>query len=543
MILVCLTLIIFALVFAVVLSTSKPKTTSQIPTEGQVVLSTSKPKTTPQIPTEGQDRRCGNLDKPPHIVLVLSDDLGWNDVGYNNERMKTPVIDALAKNGVIFDNMYSQPACTPSRAAILTGRYPANVGLQHLVIEEMQPFALPLNYTMLSVKLKELGYMNHMVGKWHLGYCNWKYTPLWRGFDSFYGVLNGFLSDYFSHITNSPFFGPKEGVGLDFRDNTGAVLHENGTHATFLFTERAQMVIEKHNPVVPLFLYLPFLLPHGPIQPPPGFEESAEGINNTLRRPYAEVMGALDEAIGNVTQTLKDKGMWDDTLFIFQSDNGGDIAFGGSNYPLRGNKATLWEGGIRVPSFAHGSMLEKTKYVNHELMHVSDWFPTLLKLAGGTPDPDLDGIDQWDTMCRGDPSKRTEILHHLDTHEATPAAALRMGDYKYFEGYFNLVPQRIVINAQHPFDDWFRPPEDPSAYVPNGTLYQENINNTFLFNIKDDEYETNNLVDDPAMQDKLQEMKDRLQYYKDNMAPLYFPDDVEESNPIYSNGVWTPGFC
>ncbi|XP_002730757.1 arylsulfatase B-like [Saccoglossus kowalevskii] len=485
---------------------------------------------------------CGDLGKPPHIVLVLADDVGWNDVGWNNDFMPTPILNELASNGVILNNTYSQPACSPSRAALLTGKYPANAGIQHLVVQEQHPYYLPLHNTLLSTKLKELGYMNHAIGKWHLGFCNWKYTPLWRGFDSFYGIFNGYLSDYSTHIVHSPFIGEPGASGLDLRDNTGVVAHENGTHVTYLFTERAERIIRNHNPAAPLFLYTALLVPHGPLDAPPGFENSVE-VNDTRRREYAGMISAMDEAVGNITNALKDKGMWNDTLFIFLSDNGGDMFYAGNNYPFRGNKASLWEGSVKIPGFIYGNMLEKKGYSNNELIHFTDLFATLLSAAGGTPDDDIDGINQWDTVCRGDASKRSEILLHLDTFEATRGAALRMNDYKYIEGITELVPQRVEAHERFHLDQWYVPAEHPDAPIPDAPLISQNVNNTFLFNLRDDPLETTNLATDPEMQDILEEMQARLQYYKDNAAPLWYPENIDESDPKYFDGAWTPGWC
>ncbi|XP_077865368.1 arylsulfatase B-like [Saccoglossus kowalevskii] len=153
---------------------------------------------------DGDDDSCDVSGKQPHIVVVLIDDAGWNDVGWNNDFMPTPVLNELAYNGVILNNMYAQPLCTPSRIALLTGRYPAKVDMQHSVVLPSQPYYLPSEYSTLANKLKEVGYMNHVVGKWNIGSCNWTYTPLWRGFDSHYGCYEATISDYETHMLNWP---------------------------------------------------------------------------------------------------------------------------------------------------------------------------------------------------------------------------------------------------------------------------------------------------------------------------------------------------
>nr|XP_006821176.1 PREDICTED: arylsulfatase J-like [Saccoglossus kowalevskii] len=397
-------------------------------------------------------------------------------------------------NGHSSDHLY---ACigdcrSRSRVALMTGRYPAKANMQHLVVIPMQPYYLPLNYSTLADKLKEQGYMNHIVGKWHLGDCSWSMTPMWRGFDSHYGCYQGATSDFESHVLTIPFQGPPLATGIDMRDNTGVVTHQNGTHNTLLFSERAERIVRNHNPEFPLFLYVPFMAPHFPLQAPKGFENTVE-VDDADRRTFAGMMAAMDQGVGNITQALKDKGMWDDTIFVFLSDNGGDAGFAGSNYPFRGNKATMWEGGVKVPGFIHGSMLKNPGSVNNELYHFTDIFATLLTVAGGTPDDDIDGINQWDSFCEGKPSERSEILLHLDEDAVTNGAALRMGDYKYME-------------------------EDP--------------------------LETNNLFNDPDKQDIINEMKQRLDEYRASAPPYWFPDGMDpRGNPANSGGYWTPGWC
>ncbi|XP_077868583.1 arylsulfatase B-like [Saccoglossus kowalevskii] len=442
------------------------------------------------------------------IILTISAS-GWNDVGWHNDFMPTPNLNTLAREGVILDNMYSQPICTPSRVALMTGKYPAKVGMQHFVVLPMRPYYLPGNYATLAEKLKEQGYTNHIVGKWHLGSCDWKYTPMWRGFDSHYGCHEGVTSNFETHMLTWP---PVVGVsGRDLRDNTGLVTHENGTHNTMLFSERAERIVKNHNPESPLFLYVPYMAPHFPLQAPQGFEEAVQ-LDDTDRRTFAGMMAAMDQGVGNITQALKDKGMWDDTLFVFLSDNGGDKMFAGSNYPYRGNKATMWEGGVKVPAFIRGN-------------------------------EDIDGKNQWDSFCKGKPSKRSEILLHLDEHPVTNGAALRMGDYKYMEGVTINVPMLLPRNDIEHFDQWFTPAENPDASTPDVPPITENVNNRYLFNIKDDPLETNNLYNDPAKQEIINEMKQRLDEFRTSVPPFWFPGEDESGNPDNFGGAWSPGWC
>ncbi|XP_006815577.2 arylsulfatase B-like [Saccoglossus kowalevskii] len=285
------------------------------------------------------------------------------------------------------------------------------------------------------------------------------------------------------------------------------------------------------------------MAPHFPLDVPKGFEDSVE-LADDDRRKFAGMMAALDDGVGNITRALKDNNMWEDTLFVFLSDNGGDAAFAGSNYPFRGNKATLWEGGVKVPAFIHGSMLKQSGYVNKELYHFTDVFATLLKVAGGEPDDDIDGKNQWDSLCRGEHSERSEMLLHLDTHPVTNGAALRSGDYKYIEGITNLVVQKLNQNDELHFDQWYRPAESPDAEIPDAPLISENVNNRFLFNLKDDPLETTNLFNDPDKQDIINEMKQRLDEYRASLPQFWFPPGFDErGNPDNFGEAWTPGWC
>uniref|UniRef100_A0ABM0MH87 Arylsulfatase B-like n=1 Tax=Saccoglossus kowalevskii TaxID=10224 RepID=A0ABM0MH87_SACKO len=295
---------------------------------------------------------------PPHIVFILADDLGWNDIGWNNPIIKTPVLDSLAREGVIFNQTYSQPVCTPTRAALMTGYYPFHIGMQQKIITFSQGSGLPLKLKLLPQKLKEVGYITHLVGKWHLGYCNWAYTPLQRGFDSAYGNLGGLLS----HVTKmgrGMVGGDASWYGYDFRDNTG-VVQDDGTYSTILLASRAVDIISKHYPAYPLFLYFSIDQPAKGYDVPSEYTALYENIENEQVRNYYAKISLMDDAIGNVTQALKSRGMWDKTLLVFISDNGAFYFTQGTNLPLRGAASTLYEGGTRVPAMAHGTMLTKT---------------------------------------------------------------------------------------------------------------------------------------------------------------------------------------
>eukprot|EP00640_Fibrocapsa_japonica_P000650 CAMPEP_0113938188 /NCGR_PEP_ID=MMETSP1339-20121228/4598_1 /TAXON_ID=94617 /ORGANISM="Fibrocapsa japonica" /LENGTH=613 /DNA_ID=CAMNT_0000941181 /DNA_START=341 /DNA_END=2182 /DNA_ORIENTATION=+ /assembly_acc=CAM_ASM_000762 len=263
----------------------------------------------------------------------------------------TPNIDRLASEGIVLDSHYVLPVCTPTRSALLTGKYPIRTGLQHWVILPDQPYGLPLEEKILPQYLKDLGYRNHMVGKWHLGMVTDQYTPTARGFDSFFGFLTD-AEHYYNHtndvlgIEGYDFWDGRTPVALDYEDQ----------HSMPLYQQRALEILDSHNPDTPLFLYLALQAPHEPLEP---LEEDlalypADSYPDPARRRYSALVTSVDRTMGAVVQTLKNNAMWEDTLLVFSADNGGNVHAGASNWPLRGSKKSLWEGGTRSVTFVAG---------------------------------------------------------------------------------------------------------------------------------------------------------------------------------------------
>ncbi|RUS68761.1 hypothetical protein EGW08_023476 [Elysia chlorotica] len=348
----------------------------------------------------------------PNVVFVLADDYGYNDIGYHGSEIQTPTLDKLASSGVKLENYYVQPICTPTRSQLMSGRYQIHTGLQHGIIRPDQPNGLPLDSLTLADKMKQSGYSTHMVGKWHLGFYKQEYLPWNRGFDTYFGYLTG-SEDYFKHT--------REYKGKDFLDlhsEQGPVKNESGHYSAHLFTQKAVDVINSHDQNKPLFLYMAYQSVHGPLEVPDKYLEQYKNIKDENRRTYAGMVSALDEGVRNLTQALQSKGLWDNTIFIFSTDNGGINTVGGNNFPLRGGKGTLWDGGMHGIGFVAGGALnpERSGEISRELIHVSDWFPTLVKIAGGHFNGclPLDGVDQWDTINKGSPSKRLVLLHNID---------------------------------------------------------------------------------------------------------------------------------
>ena len=365
----------------------------------------------------------------PNIVYVVADDLGWKDVGFHGSDIRTPNLDKLAAGGARLEQFYAQPMCTPTRAALLTGRYPFRYGLQTLVIPSSHTYGLPTDEWLLPQALKEAGYETAIVGKWHLGHADRKYWPRQRGFDHQYGPMIGEI-DYFTH--------EQHGVLDWYRDNKP--VREKG-YSTTLLGNDAVALIEKHDANVPLFLYLAFNAPHTPYQAPQEYLDRYKKIDDPSRRAYAASITAMDEQIGRVVAALDQRHMRDNTLIVFQSDNGGtrNAMFTGEmdmskskipcdNGPYREGKGTLYEGGTRVVGFANWPGHIKAGGTVDEVIHTVDMYPTLIALAGGSTAKakPLDGLDVWPTLSLGRPSPRTEVVYNLEVFRA----GIREGDWK-----------------------------------------------------------------------------------------------------------------
>jgi arylsulfatase A-like enzyme len=365
----------------------------------------------------------------PNIVFIVADDLGWKDVGFHGSDIKTPNIDALAQTGARFEQFYAQPMCTPTRAALMTGRYPFRYGLQTAVILSAHKYGLATDEWLLPQALKDAGYETAIIGKWHLGHGDRKYWPRQRGFDYQYGPLIGEI-DYFTHR--------QHGV-LDWYRNNKPV-NEDG-YSTTLLGNDAVKLITAHDTAKPLFLYLTFNAPHTPYQAPQAYLDRYRNIADPSRRAYAAMITAMDDQVGRVVAALDKRGMRDNTLIVFQSDNGGtrNAMFAGEgdmskikipvdNGPYRDGKGSLYEGGTRVVALANWPGHIKPGSTVDGMIHVVDMFPTLAGLAGASTakSKPLDGMNVWPTISEGKPSPRTEIVYNVEPFRA----GIRDGDWK-----------------------------------------------------------------------------------------------------------------
>ncbi|MBD3287336.1 sulfatase-like hydrolase/transferase [candidate division KSB1 bacterium] len=373
------------------------------------------------------DKEAG---EKPNIVIFVADDAGWKDVGYHGSEIHTPVIDLLAEEGVELDQFYVSPTCSPTRASLLTGRYPSRFGiLGPIAMRSTQ--ALPKDAPTLAEWFHQHGYETAITGKWHLG-LRPEVGPNQYGFDHAYGSLHGQIDQYTHRYKN----------GDKSWHRNGEFIDEEG-HATDLIADEAIRFIKNiRAKTKPFLLYVPFTVPHYPLQEEEKWIEPYNNkIENESRKTFAASMTHMDDAMGRILNTLDELKIADNTIVIFMSDNGGqkqwnpsfeyDLKHGpndmlGNNSPLRGWKTDLYEGGIRVPAIIHWKGKLGSKKVN-EVISVNDLFPTLASIAGiGTPDgAKIEGMNLESVL------KQNEYLSKRVLYWRTRnQVALRKGDWK-----------------------------------------------------------------------------------------------------------------
>jgi arylsulfatase A-like enzyme len=401
------------------------------------------------VPLRGDEPKTDNAKRPPNIVFILADDLGWTDLGcYGSKYYETPNLDRLAKQGMRFTAYYACPNCAPTRAALMSGQYAPRTGIYTVgtlargedAFRKMVPpenvTKLPLDKVTIAAALKKAGYATAIYGKWHLG-DNGDYHPGKRGFDDALVTMGR----HFDFITNPP------------------TRYEPGTYLADFLTDRAVAFIEK-NKDRPFFLYLPHFGVHVPLQAKKELiakYEKKKPVGGHGNPTYAAMIESVDQSVGRVMAALDRWHLADNTVLIFSSDNGGVGGYEAagvvgakdntSNAPLRGGKGMLYEGGIRDPLIVRWPATVKAGTTCDEPVVNVDLYPTLLDVAAAKADSKytLDGVS-FLPLLRSDGSarlKRDAIYWHFPgyleanvkrgTWRTTPAAAIRAGDYKLIE--------------------------------------------------------------------------------------------------------------
>ncbi len=427
-------------------------------------------------------------DRPrPNVVIILADDMGWSDIGYHNPKVYSPHLDTLAREGLTFAQHYVMPQCTPTRVALMTGRYPSRFGGPALQASNEPAF--PLGTPTLASMFREEGYATSLAGKWHLGSTP-EHGPNIFGFESSYGSLAGAVGMYDHRYRKGPF------EVTWHRDHQFISGHENGTHATDLVTREAVRIIEAERDR-PFLLYLPFHTVHTPLdergrfvdrptqldpeRPDRWLDEDAipwfndpEGKIQAEADPEKRLLLAavhhLDHSIGLIVEALERTGQREETLILFSSDNGPQGSWSGNAYPddlkltdfnqplpMRGMKTDVWEGGIHVPGFAHWPGHLDPREVTAPV-HIVDWFPTLAALLDHEPEREIawDGIDITPAIIHDRTLNERDL--YWTWNRRTNRWALRRGDWKIVK-YGTGEPQAA--------DDWqlFNLVDDPEEAI------------------------------------------------------------------------------
>jgi arylsulfatase B len=430
----------------------------------------------------------------PNIVYLLADDLGWRDVGFHRGVLPTPNLDRLAGDGAVLNSFYSQPFSSQTRAALLTGRYPMRYGLQTLSITVASQYGLPTRERTLAQALKDSGYRTAYVGTWLLGHANPEYWPTRRGFDHFYGSLTGLAEPVLRNKSKS-----------DWRRGERKI-RETG-YVTDLIGKEAVNVIEKHVTTSPLLLVASFDTPARYFGAPAAYLDVHKDINDDARRNYAAAVTALDTNVGKIVAALQQRDMLDNTLIIFQSDNGGALpmrfATGdgdirsvvSDNGVFRQGKGSLYEGGVRVVALAHWPGKIKPKTIVTQPIHVTDMYVTLLKLAGSSLEQRKrpDGVDAFPIIAHAQLTTRKgkEILLNVEDFHG----AIRIGEWK------------LIVHTAMP-------------------------TRTELFHIANDPEEAENQAGNYP--ERVAAMMDRLNTYAYDMMPAkYMGEPGEDNRPVF----------
>lgn len=391
------------------------------------------------------------MKKKPNYVIFLTDDQGYADLScMGSSDFQTPNIDRMAAEGIRFRSWYcNSSVCSPSRASLLTGRYPARAGVRSILHGHRTATGLPANITTLPKALKKLGYNTYMAGKWHLGLAD-ESRPHSQGFDKWFGFMSGCV-DYFSHIFYFAMNvkGPCVNPIHDLWENNSETWNYNGEYMTDLITRKSiEYIREAVRKEEPFFLYVPYNAPHYPMHAPKKYMDRFKHLPWD-KQAMAAMLSAVDDGVGEISSELEKLGVSENTCTFYMSDNGpsresrnwldgtSDPYYGGGTGKLKGHKFSLFEGGIRVPGIMRWPKQIKPGQISDRPFAAMDIFPTFLKASGGDPGKyDIDGIDIISALNQNKPLER-----HI-FWELLGQKALRKGDWKLvldgklYEGQF-----------------------------------------------------------------------------------------------------------
>lgn len=405
----------------------------------------------------------------PNIIVVMCDDLGYNDVGFNGSTdIITPEIDKLANNGTVLTSGYvAHPFCGPSRAGFITGRYPHAIGTPYNLHDDGTPTedGVPSNELFMSNALQQAGYYTGLVGKWHLGFAP-QFHPNKRGFSDFYGFLGGghkyFPEQYKVQYTNQV----KEGRTvineyLKPLEHNGKEVNETEYMTDALSREAVRMINTASAKKQPLFLFVSYNAPHVPLEAKEEDLKKFSHIKDSDRRTYAAMVYAVDRGVGEMVKALKSTKEYDNTLIVFLSDNGGNLDHGANNNPLKGTKGDTWEGGYRVPMFFHwpGKVIAGQKY--DYPVSALDLYPTFVNIAGAKlpADKKLDGKNVLEDVIAGRNARPDDMIYSIRYRTGHSDVGARMGNWKITRvanepwQLFNIkndIGERKDLGGQHP---------------------------------------------------------------------------------------------
>lgn len=454
----------------------------------------------------------------------------------------------------------------------MTGRYPFHTGMQHATtLTPGTLAALPLDVPTLAEVLKEKGYSTHAIGKWHLGYARWQNTPVGRGFDTYLGYLQGAV-DYYNKTVGASIIAGQVKLdwltGFDFWQNKRPLWEEASSAAGHryevdVYEEEVQRIFDNHDPSNKFFLYYAIQNVHEPLQYPPEkkYSDNCDHVAHTSifghdRHTLCAMMSRVDAAIGQVETALKEKGMWDNTVIWLTSDNGGMLPFGvdshgaagsvSSNYPLRSGKASLFQGGVRVPSFVTGGYVPpnaRNTSVTGLLQHVD--IPTTLAALAGSSVSGNDGFDVWDSVASGVASPRQEVPLNVDFSRLAKVLGSALGECCGGKGPLNGLIQGKwkLVSGWSGFYDGYSS-NDPYTITPTDpsqTFATVDGQKVWFFDLEADPEERKNIAEANldtvrAMLQRLDELGPNSTLYKDPQNNIPHP----RSLPQLHNGSWAP---